>query len=61
MAAKRGELHHKARLTAQEVTELRELYATGEWSYMRLAERINYRVDESTIGSVIRRETWKCI
>ena len=59
MAAKRGELHHKARLTNELVKELRELHATGQWSYMRLAERIGYLADETTIGSAVRRETWK--
>jgi hypothetical protein len=59
MPAKQGEKHHLARLTPELVIDLRSKYAAGGWSYMSLAEHLGYRVDESTVGRVIRGESWK--
>lgn len=59
MAAKSGEAHHKAKLTEDDVIYLRELYAEGGVSFLKLAEMTGWRVDETTITSAVRGATWK--
>lgn len=54
---KRGSLHHHAKLTEDQVREMREKYAAGNYSYWKLA--LEYDIDSTdTIGRIIRRETW---
>lgn len=45
-----------AKLSERQVAEMRELYDARDVSYRDLAER--YGVDETTVGNVIRGETW---
>lgn len=55
---RRGERHHKAKMTAEQVIELRRLSSEG-WSLARLAERFGIRI--STASYIVRRETWRDI
>jgi predicted DNA-binding protein YlxM (UPF0122 family) len=48
--------HNRAKLTYKQVLKVRELLATKEYSYAQMAER--YRVSESAIKKIYRRETW---
>lgn len=50
----RGVDQPNAKLTADQVREIRELHATGEWSYPRLAAR--FGLHAQNIGRVVRRE-----
>lgn len=58
MAARKGEAHHKAKLTEDEVREIRRIRAEEGLSCTKLAERIDWKVDTSTIHRIIRREGW---
>jgi len=51
-----GALCHTAKLTPEQVKEARRLYAIGGYRYVDLA-RI-YGVTKSTMGSLLRRESW---
>jgi hypothetical protein len=54
-----GIAHGMAKLTEDDVRETRRLYATGEFSYRKLARR--FGVAQSEIGNIVRLETWKHI
>ncbi len=54
--ALRGEQHIKAKLTTREVISIRELYATGDYSYGDLAKQ--FHISKENIGDVIKRRTW---
>lgn len=57
MAPKKGSLHHNAKLTEQQVLEIREKYAAGGVSYWKLA--MEYDINSTdTIGRIINRQTW---
>lgn len=51
----RGEDHHQARLTENDVRTIRERHAAGVSGY-RLAK--DYSVAKNTIYSIVRRTTW---
>lgn len=54
---RRGSLHHKAKLTEDQVRAIREEYAEGNTSHWKLA--MKYDIEAvSTIGSIIHRRTW---
>lgn len=53
-----GEDHPTARLTNEQAREIRALYKTGKWSYLRLAVR--FKVGESTIRDVVSWRTFAC-
>jgi len=53
----RGEAHVNAKLTRDDVIEIRRLYATGEHTQAELGKR--FGVHATTIGLIIRRETWQ--
>lgn len=53
----RGEKHPLARLTEADVRSIRNLYATGKYSHGRLGRE--FMVHRETIGSVVRRESWR--
>lgn len=53
---KRGESCPTAKLTTKKVQKIRKLYATGNWTYAKLAER--YKVGMMTIRDVVKRITW---
>ena len=52
----RGERHWKARLRAEDVSEIRRLYAEGGVLQRDLASRFN--VPQTQISAVIRRKAW---
>lgn len=52
----RGEGNPKAKLTATIVAEIRKDYATGKYFYKDLGKK--YGVDTTTVGNVVRLETW---
>jgi hypothetical protein len=52
-----GEQHPCARLTEQNVREIRRIYAAGKASYTDLSRR--YGVGVPSIADVIHRRTWK--
>lgn len=54
---RRGELQSKAKLTEQQVREIRRAYAAGEYTMDELAAR--YGVTHPTILDIIHRNTWK--
>lgn len=51
-----GERNKSAKLTAQQVAEIREKYHSGGYTYGRLADE--YGVTDSNIGSIIKGLTW---
>lgn len=53
----RGERHWQAAFTDDQIREIRARYARGGIRYIDLARE--YNVVRSTIGMVVRRETWK--
>ena len=54
---RRGEKNQRAKLTADQVREIRNRYAAGGTTYPRLAER--FGVATCTIAEIIRREKWR--
>jgi hypothetical protein len=52
-----GEKHPMAKLTAVQVTEIRERYAAGGITLLTLGAE--YGVTETNISMIIRRQTWK--
>ena len=55
----RGELNRHARLTVEQVREIRRLYALGGISQTALAYQFGIR--QSALSALIRHETWKHI
>lgn len=55
--AVRGEAMGRARLTTTAVCAIRQLYETGQWSHRQLAKQ--FSVTKSTIGRVLRGQTWR--
>lgn len=53
----RGEKHHAAQLTADQVREIRRKHAAGEASHGQLAKL--YGVAKPTIKTIVARRTWK--
>lgn len=51
-----GEAHGSSKLTASEVTEIREKYSTGSYTQREIGQE--YGVTQTTIGHVVRHETW---
>ncbi len=56
---KRGEENGSAKLTEEQVKQIRLRYATGMFSQPDLARQ--YGVDQATIWRIIHRKTWKHI
>lgn len=53
----RGERHHGAKLTDEQVIEMRSLYAAGGIAFTALGQK--FGVAEVTARSAVRRETWQ--
>jgi hypothetical protein len=49
--------HHRAKLTSDQVAEIRTRYGRGDVTYQRLARE--YGVSAPTIGQIINGSTWK--
>lgn len=57
---KLGAQHHNAKLTEDQVREIRAKYAAGNTSYWKLA--LEYDIESGdTIGRIITRHTWRHI
>jgi hypothetical protein len=56
---RQGEKAWMAKLTDDQVREIRSLYEVGRISQLALARR--YGITQTTIGSIVRRATWKHI
>jgi HNH endonuclease len=54
--AQKGERNHHAILTEQQVSEIREKYASGDISQTKLAQE--YNVAQTTISAIIRKVLW---
>jgi len=52
-----GSTHTNAKLTEDNVREIRRLYATGALSYRKLARQ--FGVSTMTISNIVRRKKWK--
>jgi len=55
----RGEKGGGAKLTRQQVKEIRRLYTTGKYTHKQLAKMFN--VCKRNIGSILNRNSWKHI
>jgi hypothetical protein len=53
----KGVSHGSAKLTEDQVREIRRLYATGVFTQQELALR--FGVDQRTVSEIIRRKIWK--
>ncbi len=53
---RRGTEHPSARLTASQVTNIRQTYSEGHTTYLRLSEE--YDVAPGTISAILRGRTW---
>jgi hypothetical protein len=53
----RGSKSPNAKLTEDEVTEMRALYTTGGWTYRTLGAR--YGVSDVMVGNIVRQESWR--
>jgi len=52
----KGSQHGMAKLTDEQVTEIRKLYATGEYLQRELAEK--FGIYQQTVSSIVRGTTW---
>lgn len=53
----RGERVNTAKLTKEDVIEIRAMHASGQYSYRRLSRL--YDVSSPSIQAIVKRETWK--
>ena len=51
--------HPWTKLSVEKAAEIRRLYATGQWSYPKLARQ--FGVWPSAIGDVVTGESWKAV
>jgi hypothetical protein len=56
-AAQSGEDHHSAKMTADKVVRLREMYASGEYTQTELANR--FGIGAAQASSIIRGVYWE--
>lgn len=54
---RRGEHHKCAKLTTEQVKEIRRLYAEGGCTFKALAS--TYKVSQGTINAIVHRVIWK--
>jgi DNA-binding XRE family transcriptional regulator len=52
----RGESHHDAKLSEDDVVEIRELYASDGYTQSRLAEQFD--INQTEVGFIVRGEYW---
>jgi hypothetical protein len=53
----RGEEHPRAKVTAAQVSEIRQLYAAGGVTQKELGQR--YGITDRQVSSIVREENWK--
>jgi NUMOD4 motif/HNH endonuclease len=51
-----GIRHSQAKLTIEEVKEIRVLYASGQYTQTELGRMFN--IDQTTVHQIVRRKTW---
>lgn len=51
-----GERNASSKLTEEEVRRIRELYATGKWTWQKLADK--FGISDVQVGHIIHREQW---
>lgn len=56
--ARHGETCHWAKLNKKIVNNIRNMYATGEYTYFDIANFIKNKVTPQTIGKIVRNERW---
>lgn len=56
-AGSSGEDHHASKVTENDVVEMRELYATGNYTQAELADR--YGLKPAQTSAILRGEYWK--
>ena len=56
MPKRYGEQHPSAKLSDEQVIEIRQLYRTGKYTYKQLAKR--FEVSSAQIISIIRWKKW---
>ena len=54
-----GTNHWRSRLKDEQVLEIRQLYATGSWTYQELAKK--YGVSYTCVRYIVVRKTWQHI
>lgn len=52
----RGERRHNSKLTEEDVLDIRDMYATGKWTYRELADEFD--VAKSLISGIVHGRTW---
>lgn len=52
-----GSKHHNAKLTKEQVSEIRSLYKSGGWSWVKLAQR--FGISKRCAGRLLRMETYR--
>jgi hypothetical protein len=57
LACSRGEERHNAKITRDDVREIRRLYATGKYTQTEIAER--FGVQTGIVWSVVHGKTWR--
>jgi hypothetical protein len=57
--ARKGELHHKAKLTEQLVREARRLRTEDGLSIFKICERLDWPVSRNTMQWAIEGRTWR--
>jgi hypothetical protein len=55
----KGSNHPRAKLTEEQVIEMRKLRETGEWSYWQLGRK--YHIKPATARNICKRKAWKHI
>jgi len=55
----RGEGHHNARFTRNQIWEMRTMYATGEWSQRKLAA--HFQTSQPVIQRIVSGKSWNHI
>lgn len=56
LASRRGERHGRAKITASDVTDIRNAYAAGE---MPLKISSRYNISAATISNIVARRKWR--
>lgn len=54
-----GVRHGRSKLTPEQVSQIREQYATQKFSFRQLGKI--YGVDGKTVGDIVRNKLWKCL
>jgi len=56
---RKGEIHHKSKLTEKEVIKIREVYSTGSYSKKEIG--VIFKVSQTQICRIVNRKNWSHI